>query len=417
MPFDGNGNYNPLAPPDFPAVAGNTIIADEYNNQINDMATALSAVFPKDGQAAATGHWNIGNFRLTNVGAATTAGDALPLNSTGGATFSMLGARIIGDFTNATLASRLCFQTSTANSTTGLVAVPSGTGTSAAITVANAADPDNAALGILSVATSSLNVEASKAGTGSFLPIRLRTSNTDRVEVDTSGGVGIEVSSPSTYGKFVSATPSGLGGKVAVRNSEGAGGGAQIAGWYNSVRTHYVDFYLDDGTGGSEDSHIEFGTVIAGTLATRASLTNAGSTVTWQVTDGLPAPIRTSLSTSVAPGGAVVVSATYAEGDASLTINAEDTLTLAVGADTAVLNSSGLTVNSAISSTGGSNISTDGGYTCQGDQVVGARELTGVANATGAIARALTNASSQSDHNDMLRKVVNVLYAHGLMGT
>ena len=50
MPFDGNGVYNPLSPPVFPAVPGETILAAYYNQQIDDIADALSNCLTRDGQ-------------------------------------------------------------------------------------------------------------------------------------------------------------------------------------------------------------------------------------------------------------------------------------------------------------------------------------------------------------------------------
>lgn len=71
MPFDGNGNYVPISPPDFPAVPGTTIRASQYNNEINDIASALTDCVTRDGQSPATSDLPMGNNKHTGVGIAT----------------------------------------------------------------------------------------------------------------------------------------------------------------------------------------------------------------------------------------------------------------------------------------------------------------------------------------------------------
>lgn len=71
MAFNGSGTYVPISPPDFPAVAGTTIRASQYNTQINDMAAALTQVVCKDGQTIPTANLPMAGFRHTGVGAAT----------------------------------------------------------------------------------------------------------------------------------------------------------------------------------------------------------------------------------------------------------------------------------------------------------------------------------------------------------
>lgn len=71
MPFDGSGNYAPISAPDFPAVASTTIRASQYNNQINDIADALSNCLTRDGQSTASANQPMGGMKHTNVAAAT----------------------------------------------------------------------------------------------------------------------------------------------------------------------------------------------------------------------------------------------------------------------------------------------------------------------------------------------------------
>lgn len=84
MPFDGNGIYNPIGAPDFPAVSGTLIRASQYNNEILDIADALSNCITKDGQSLPTNHipWN--NKRITSLASAVNSADAVNLGQTQG---------------------------------------------------------------------------------------------------------------------------------------------------------------------------------------------------------------------------------------------------------------------------------------------------------------------------------------------
>jgi len=78
MPFDGTGNYSPPSPPTFPAVNGEVIRSDYFNAIINDIATAMSLAFTKDGQSAPTAELDFNNQNLTNIDALdATSVDAL----------------------------------------------------------------------------------------------------------------------------------------------------------------------------------------------------------------------------------------------------------------------------------------------------------------------------------------------------
>lgn len=75
MSYDGNGTYNPPQP-QYPVVSGNTIYAEDFNTIISDIAAALSIAFTRDGQAPATGDFDLGTHGLKNIAtiAAVVAG-------------------------------------------------------------------------------------------------------------------------------------------------------------------------------------------------------------------------------------------------------------------------------------------------------------------------------------------------------
>lgn len=54
MPYNGIGTFEPLPPPDFPAVPGELIKASEFNAVMADVFNGLSEAVPRDGQGAPT---------------------------------------------------------------------------------------------------------------------------------------------------------------------------------------------------------------------------------------------------------------------------------------------------------------------------------------------------------------------------
>ena len=100
------------------------------------------------------------------------------------------GARIVGDLSNGTIASRLMFQSSVLNGASDLAVIPNGTATTAALTVASNSNPANASTGQIIASASAVTVAASRNGAGTFLPLQMRVNAADvRVQVDTNGSV------------------------------------------------------------------------------------------------------------------------------------------------------------------------------------------------------------------------------------
>lgn len=74
MPFDGSGNYVLPGAPNFPAVSNTPIVAAYYNAVLNDLASALSTVFLRNGSVAMTGNLNLNSYGLQNVGTTVMLG-------------------------------------------------------------------------------------------------------------------------------------------------------------------------------------------------------------------------------------------------------------------------------------------------------------------------------------------------------
>ena len=130
-----------------------------------------------------------GSANLTFDGTTLTANSATV--STGNLTFSSTAQRITGDFSNATVANRLSFQSSTTNGNTVVHAIPNGTSAIASYRTYNAADPTNAAFNSVQATSAEAQIVSGISGTGTYLPMTFFTGGSERVRIDTSGNVGI----------------------------------------------------------------------------------------------------------------------------------------------------------------------------------------------------------------------------------
>lgn len=75
MARNGSGTYS--LPTGNPVVTGTTISSTVHNNTLSDIATALTNSLAKNGETTPTANIPLGGFKLTGLGAATAAGDAV----------------------------------------------------------------------------------------------------------------------------------------------------------------------------------------------------------------------------------------------------------------------------------------------------------------------------------------------------
>jgi len=127
------------------------------------------------------------------VGATTpAAGTFTSLSDSGNLTFTGTSNRITGDFTNATVTSRLAFVTSTANSTTGIYALPAGTSTAASWQATNNSDPTNASKIIIATnASTDVQLVSGINGSGTYLPLSFYNNGSQRMQLSVAGNLGI----------------------------------------------------------------------------------------------------------------------------------------------------------------------------------------------------------------------------------
>jgi hypothetical protein len=106
----------------------------------------------------------------------------------GNLTFTGTGSKMLGDFSNATLANRTVIQTSTTNGSTGVYVVPNGSSTAASIQALNNATPTNAAK-ILIATNGSTDVQLVSGinGSASYLPLTFWNAGAEQMRLDING--------------------------------------------------------------------------------------------------------------------------------------------------------------------------------------------------------------------------------------
>jgi len=130
----------------------------------------------------------LNNMTLANATVSSGNVTVTSASLSGNLTFTGTGNRITGDFSNATVANRVIFQTSTTNGNTVLNLIPNGTGTVCAFGMDSDPALTNSSTGSLNLAAGTdVRLTAGIRGTGSYLPMTFYTGGSERMRVDTSG--------------------------------------------------------------------------------------------------------------------------------------------------------------------------------------------------------------------------------------
>ena len=106
--------------------------------------------------------------------------------------------------------------------------------------------------------------------------MRFNTNNAERMRIDSSGNVGIGITNASSYGRLAVMTPTNGYGYFGIGNSVGGGGGVNIGTYYGTARVSYMDTAVENGTSGSEQSRLTFGTASGGTLSEKIRILSSG---------------------------------------------------------------------------------------------------------------------------------------------
>ena len=172
-------------PPNY-SVSGNTLTispapsAGTNNVYVRYLSTTLQSITIPGGSSV------VGNFGLS-----------------GNLQFLGSAQRITGDFSNATVANRVAFQSSTVNGSTSITAIPNGTSVFTSFRAFNSSDPGNAAYIDIASGSTEMLLRADKNGTGTYLPMTFYTGGSERMRIATDGQRSTNV--VSTVGSSYSA--------------------------------------------------------------------------------------------------------------------------------------------------------------------------------------------------------------------
>jgi len=206
------------------------------------------------------------------------AGSFTSLTDSGNLTFTGTGNRIIGDFSNATVASRVIFQTSTANSGTTLTAIPNGTSGTAQLQVQNSSsDLVNFSYGLFRVDSSVVQVRSDIGGTGTYLPMTFYAGGSEAMRIAVAAGgiraVGIGYTTLTGVGDNglavlgnVAIGTSSASYKLDISSSAFIGGRLSAATGTNGVSQIYTNTGGNFSIGIDASTGANFGAAYAGFL-------------------------------------------------------------------------------------------------------------------------------------------------------
>lgn len=191
-----------------------TLTINASTLQVGGTNVTLSNVVPNTAPAA--GQILVGNAGGTAYAPVSMSGDAT-LSSTGALTVGTLpgvtinghitiqgtSRRIIGDFGNATHASRTLFQ-APGDTFTSVGALGGGATRSASFAVFYGADAANSPFGALSANSNSVTLNTSKTGTATAQSLILQTNSVAAITIDTSQQVGVGASPVANRQLYVS---------------------------------------------------------------------------------------------------------------------------------------------------------------------------------------------------------------------
>ena len=142
-----------------------------FTNLNNDKIEAAQSVTLTNKTLGTGTAITAGTINNAVIGGTTpAAGTFTSLSDSGNLTFTGTGNRITGDFSNATIANRVAFQTSTVNGNSVVGAIPNGTSVTSVFRAFNAADPTNAGQATFGINAGNAFFDVGITGTGSYSP-------------------------------------------------------------------------------------------------------------------------------------------------------------------------------------------------------------------------------------------------------
>lgn len=312
-----------------PTATGLALLDD---NTVADQRTTLGlgAIATQNANSVAiTG----GSITGTSIGASSpSTGSFTSISDSGNLSFTGTGNRITGDFSNATVANRAMFQTSTPASATRVGIIPSQIGQNTQLAFYTDPAITNASVGIIQLTSSEFQISSTNAGgTGATNPMTFYTGGSERMRVDASGNVGIGGAMGGILGSGLAVYRAGINSEVIASKTDATTAGAismfsaNLSNGIYSVGAKPLDFYSNSTLTARLLSDGSFN------LVTPAGLgygTGAGGTVTQ----------ATSKSTTVAinkPTGQITMNAASLAANTTVQFNVNNTVVSST--DTVVL--------------------------------------------------------------------------------
>lgn len=269
--------------------AGKTMIVFNDGTNVVDVTTyasslTLGSALPVTSggtgasSASVTALNNISGYSFSGI-----TGNTSTYNLVGSNTPTLSGS-LLGDFSNATVASRLLFKSSTTNGSTGIYAVPNGTSTAASWQATNAADPTNASK-ILIATNGATDVQLVSGinGTGTYLPMTFYNNGAEKARLAVSGGFSIGTT-----------TDPGAGGLQVAGKAVFTGSSSVLA----SLFTNATELVTTSGTGLATSLNYDITTQ-------SVYYSTASATANWTV--NFRASSGTSLDSAMSTGQSVTV--------------------------------------------------------------------------------------------------------------
>ena len=212
--------------------------ADAASALASKNAAAISETNAAASAASAAHPWSVESGGIYYDGGAVRLGAA--------------GARILGDFSNATIISRALFQTAGINTYTSVGAVPAGSGSKAYFVCYGSSDPDNASAGYVGVDQSAGHIlfASTKTGTGTYLPTAFYVSGAHALTLSTDGNLNLGYFNAAVGGARLIAVTNSDTSPSATAGYQATNGSAIFQAYaYASASYTYVGSFSNHGLG------------------------------------------------------------------------------------------------------------------------------------------------------------------------